>query len=110
MRSDNDVANKDGTNALVSTIAQILPTLDGFEANQNTSIHTGGLIQTNTPARETLLANASIARKKHLKSIDLCMVSHTYQSMYGLNQSISNRCMVSHTLMPYGSRSGVTHM
>jgi hypothetical protein len=51
--ANNDVANKDGTNALVSTIAQILPTLDGFEANQNTSIHTGGLIQTNTPARET---------------------------------------------------------
>ena len=45
---NSDVTGKDGTNALVSTIAQILPTLDGFEANQNTSIHTGGLIQTNT--------------------------------------------------------------
>jgi hypothetical protein len=68
--ANNDGAKKDGTNALASTIAHIVPTLVGFEANQNPSIHTGDSIQTNTPARETLLANTSNARKKHLKSID----------------------------------------
>jgi hypothetical protein len=75
--ANSAVTGKDGTNAIVSNIAQILPNLDGFDNNQNTSIHTGGSIQSNTPAleiqciaREKLLADASIARNKHLKSID----------------------------------------
>jgi hypothetical protein len=78
-----DGAKKDGKNALVSTIAQIVPTLDNFEANQNPSIHTGDSIQTNTPAREMLLANASNARKKQLKSIDEAKALQYLRSLTG---------------------------
>jgi hypothetical protein len=70
--TNGNVTGKDGTNAIVSNIAQILPNLDGFDNNQNTSKHTGGSIHSNTPAlevqciaREKLLADASIARNKH---------------------------------------------
>jgi hypothetical protein len=81
--ANSDVTGKDGTNAIVSKIAQILPTLDGFDNNQNTSIHTGDSIQSNTPAREKLLADASIARKKHHKSIDEESVLQYLRSLTG---------------------------
>jgi hypothetical protein len=86
--SENDPTNvsvtgKDGRNAIVSDETRILPNLDGFDNNQNTSIHTGGSIHSNTPAlevqciaREKLLADASIARNKHLKSIDMNYALH----------------------------------
>jgi hypothetical protein len=78
-----DGGNKNGTNALVSTIAQIVPPLDGFEANQNLSINAGNSIQTSRPAREILLANASTARKKQLKQIDEAEALQYLRSLQG---------------------------
>jgi hypothetical protein len=69
--TNQDGANQDGTHAPISTIAQIVSTLDGFESNQNSLTNAGDSIQSNRPTREELLANASTSRKKQRKQTDI---------------------------------------
>jgi hypothetical protein len=56
-----------------------VPTLGGFEANQNPSINAGDSIQTNRPTREELLANASTSTFQ----IDTTEALHYLRSFQG---------------------------